>query len=76
MVSPACNCQDSGLDCDQCQRAYGDNQKGTEAGAFTARNTSNSKHPTFRKTLLKQALTGNYYTFNEQLNYKQVTIFD
>jgi hypothetical protein len=30
----------------------------------------------FEKTPLKQALTGNYYTFKEQLNYNQLSLFD
>lgn len=30
----------------------------------------------FEKTSLKQALTGNYYTFKEQLNYNQLFLFD
>ena len=30
----------------------------------------------FEKTSLKQALTGNYYTIKEQLNYKQLSLFD
>jgi hypothetical protein len=30
----------------------------------------------FEKTLLKQALTGNYYTFKEQQNYNQLSLFD
>ena len=39
--------QDPGLDRDQCLRACSDNQKGTETGAFTTRNTPNYKYPTF-----------------------------
>jgi len=30
----------------------------------------------FEKTSLKQALTGNYYTIKEQLNYNQLSLFD
>jgi hypothetical protein len=30
----------------------------------------------FEKTTLKQALTGNYYNFKEQLNYNQLSLFD
>ncbi len=30
----------------------------------------------FEKTTLKQALTGNYYNFKEQQNYKQLSLFD
>jgi len=30
----------------------------------------------FEKTSLKQALTGNYYNFKEQLNYNQLSLFD
>ena len=30
----------------------------------------------FEKTSLKQALTENYYTFKEQLNYNQLSLFD
>ncbi len=30
----------------------------------------------FEKTPLKQALTGNYYTFKEQQNYNQLSLFD
>ena len=30
----------------------------------------------FEKTPLKQALTENYYNFNEKLNYNQLSLFD
>jgi len=30
----------------------------------------------FEKTSLKQALTGNYYNFKEQVNYNQLSLFD
>jgi hypothetical protein len=50
--------QDSDLDRDQCLCACGDNQKGAETGAFTARNTPNYKHLTFRENPAKTSTYG------------------
>ena len=53
-------CQDSDLDSDQCLRACSDNQKGTETGAFTTRNTPNSKHPAFPRNPAKTSTYGKF----------------
>ena len=45
--------QGPSLDRDQCLCACGDNQKGTETGAFVTRNTPNYKRPTFRENHAK-----------------------
>ena len=50
--------QNPGLDRDQCLCACSDNQKGTETGAFTARNTPNYKYPTFRENPAKTSTYG------------------
>ena len=60
-------CQDSGLDRDQCLCACSDNQKGTEVGAFTTRNTPNPKHLTFRENLAKTS------TYGKLLYFKRAT---
>lgn len=51
-------CQDSGLDSHQCLCACSDNKKGTEAGAFTTRNTPDYKYPTFRENTAKTSTYG------------------
>ena len=56
-------CQESDLDSDQCLRACSDNQKRVEIGAFTTRNTPNSKHPTFRENLAKTSTYGKLLYF-------------
>ena len=56
-------CQDSDMDSDQCLCACCDNQKGTETGAFLARNTPNSKHLTFRENLAKTSTYGKSLQF-------------
>lgn len=56
-------CQDPGLDCDQCLRAYSDYQKRAEVGAFATRNTPNSKYPTFRENLAKTSTYGKLLYF-------------
>ena len=50
--------QEPGLDSYQCLCACSDNQKGIETGAFTTRNTPNSKHPAFRENLAKTSTYG------------------
>ena len=50
--------QNPGLDRDQCLRACGDNQKGTETGAFITRNTPNHQHLTFRENPAKTSTYG------------------
>jgi hypothetical protein len=52
--------QDADMDRDQCLRACGDNQKGTETGAFITRNTPNYKHPTFRENTAKTSTYGKF----------------
>lgn len=52
--------QDADMDRDQCLRACGDNQKGTETGAFITRNTPNYKYPTFRENTAKTSTYGKF----------------
>jgi hypothetical protein len=56
-------CQDSDLDSNQCICACGDNQKGTEIGAFVTRNTPNPKHPAFRENPAKTSTYGKLLYF-------------
>lgn len=56
-------CQDPDMDWNQCLCACGDNQKGTETGAFFTRNTPNSKHPAFRENLAKTSTYGKLLYF-------------
>ena len=55
--------QDPGLDRNQCVCARRDHQKGTEAGAFAARNTPNHKHPAFRENPAKTSTYGKSLCF-------------
>jgi len=56
-------CQDSDLDSNQCICSCGDNQKGTEIGAFVTRNTPNTKHPAFRENPDKTSTYGKLLYF-------------
>ena len=55
--------QDPDMDRNQCLCACGDNQKGTETGAFFTRNTPNSKHPAFRENPAKTSTYGKLLYF-------------
>ena len=55
--------QDTNLDSNQCLCACSDNQKGTETGAFTTRNTPNSKYLTFRENIAKTSTYGKLLYF-------------
>jgi hypothetical protein len=55
--------QDPSLDRDQCLCACGDNQKGSETGAFITRNTPNHKHLTFRENPAKTSTYGKLLQF-------------